>query len=127
MSNQIGLYLRDYLTGEKISFNFDSKWCELVKDEQIEHKANFQLPYKTTEDAIINLIRYLGLFPVNQSEKMKSGEKKHTLLLAGKLVTGQLLLVKILIGFTSELGCCANVIAKCADEGFSEIVLKSIC
>ena len=112
---------------DRINFNFDSKWCELTKDELSEHKQTFQLPYKTIEDAVTNLIKYLGLFPHSNTEKCKQGEKKHKLLLYGKLITGQLVLAQVIIGFTTELGCVANVIAKCADDTVPANVLKSIC
>lgn len=124
---EIGLYLRDYVTADKVSFNFDSKWAEITKDEVAEHKQTFQLPYKAMEDAISNTIKYLGLIPTSGTDKLKEGAKKHMLLLNGKLITGQLVLVKVMIGFAAELGCVANVIAKCVDESVSEIVLKSIC
>ena len=79
------------------------------------------------EDAISNTIKYLGLIPIGGTEKLKEGAKKHMLQLNGKLITGQLVLVKVMIGFAAELGCVASVIAKCVDESVSEIVLRSIC
>ena len=125
--NQIGFYFRDYVLSERINFNFDSKWCELAKDEVSEHQETFQLPYKTYDDVVNNMIKYLGLIPHSNTEKCKQGEKRHKLLLYGKLITGQLVLAQIMIGFTAELGCVAKVIAKCADETVPASVLKSIC
>ena len=123
----MGIYLRDYIAPEKVVFNFDNKWSEISKDEVAEHKQNFQLPYKTLEDSISNTIKYLGLLPIAGTDKTKAGSKKHSLLLNGKLITGQLVLVKVMIGFTADLGCVASVVAKCNDETVSDIVLKSIC
>lgn len=123
----MGIYLRDYIAPEKVTVNFDNKWSEISKDEVTEHKQSFQLPYKSFEESITNIIKYLSLAPIAASDKVKGTPKKHSLLLSGKLITGQLVLVKVMIGFAGDYGCVANVVAKCNDETVSDIVLKSIC
>lgn len=61
--------------------NFGAAWEELGGDYELED--TFQLPFKTMEEAVKQIVTYLGLQPCERSDKVPEGKSSHTLLLSG--------------------------------------------
>ena len=61
--------------------NFGAAWDELGPENELED--TYSLPFKTLEEAVKNIVSYLGLQPCERSDKVPEGKSSHTLLLSG--------------------------------------------
>merc|ERR1712203_675285 len=55
--------------------NFGAAWEEI--GEEFELEDTFQLPFKTMEEAVKNIVTYLGLQPCERSDKVAEGRSSH--------------------------------------------------
>merc|ERR1740131_892710 len=72
--------------------NFGAAWEELGQENELED--TFSLPFKTLEEAVKNIVIYLGLQPCERSDKVPEGKSSHTLLLSGVFRGGHQVLVR---------------------------------
>jgi len=61
--------------------NFGSAWEELGEGNELED--TYSLPFRTLDEAVKNIVMYLGLQPCERSDKVPEGKSSHTLLLSG--------------------------------------------
>ena len=61
--------------------NFAAAWEEIGEENELED--TYSLPFKTLDEAVKNIILYLGLQPCERSDKVPEGKSSHTLLLSG--------------------------------------------
>ena len=61
--------------------NFGAAWEELGEENELED--TYSLPFKTLDDAVKNIVMYLGLQPCERSDRVPEGKNSHTLLLSG--------------------------------------------
>ena len=61
--------------------NFGAAWEELGEENELED--TYSLPFKTLDEAVKNIVMYLGLQPCERSDKVPEGKSSHTLLLSG--------------------------------------------
>ena len=61
--------------------NFAAAWEELGEENELED--TYSLPFKTLDEAVKNIVMYLGLQPCERSDKVPEGKSSHTLLLSG--------------------------------------------
>merc|ERR1719285_1290105 len=79
--------------------NFGAAWEE--NGEEFELEDTFQLPFKTMEEAVKNIVTYLGLQPCERSDKVAEGRSSHTLLLSGMFRGGFEVLVRTKLSLRS--------------------------
>lgn len=66
-----------------IKGNFSAAWDELGAENELED--TFALSsMKTLEEAVKNIVQYLGLQACERSDKVPEGKSSHALLLSGK-------------------------------------------
>ena len=63
--------------------NFSAAWEEMGAENELEDTYALS-SMKTLEEAVKNIIQYLGLQPCERSDKIPEGKSSHALLLAGK-------------------------------------------
>ena len=61
--------------------NFGAAWEELGEENELED--TYVLPFNTLDEAVKNIVTYLGLQPCERSDKVPEGKSSHTLLLSG--------------------------------------------
>lgn len=65
--------------------NWSLAWEE-VEETYFEKEDTYSLSLMNTlEEAVKNIIQFLGLQPADRSDKVPEGKSTHTLLLAGKI------------------------------------------
>ena len=79
--------------------NFGAAWEELGEENELED--TFSLPFKTLEEAVKNIVVYLGLQPCERSDKVPGGKSSHTLLLSGVFR-----FVRFVIFLDTKIYCC---------------------
>lgn len=63
--------------------NFEAAWDEV--GDEFEKEETFTLStIKTLEEAVGNIVKFLGMHPCERSDKVPENKNTHTLLLAGK-------------------------------------------
>jgi coatomer protein complex subunit gamma len=65
--------------------NFGAAWEELGPTNELEDTYALS-SMKTLDEAVRNIIKFLGMQPCERSDKVPEGKSSHTLLLAGKSV-----------------------------------------
>uniref|UniRef100_A0A2K5CYG6 Coatomer subunit gamma n=1 Tax=Aotus nancymaae TaxID=37293 RepID=A0A2K5CYG6_AOTNA len=94
-----------------MKLNFEAAWDEV--GDEFEKEETFTLStIKTLEEAVGNIVKFLGMHPCERSDKVPDNKNTHTLLLAGNK------------HFTVLLR--SNLLAFCVDFGF-EVKLRILC
>ncbi len=82
MLEEVELTVADYIQ-RAMKANFGAAWEELGATNELED--TFALSsFKTLEDAVKNIVQFLGMQPCERSDKVPEGKSSHTLLLSGK-------------------------------------------
>lgn len=77
----IELGVADYVQ-RAMKTNFAAAWEEMGSTNELEDTYALS-SMKTLEEAIKNIIHFLGMQPCERSEKVPEGKSSHTLVLAG--------------------------------------------
>lgn len=100
--------------------NFEQVWEELGDDAEITE--TFELStVKTLQDAITELSEFLGMQPVDKSEKVPVGKSKHSLFLSGKFLGGVKLAARALMVQAPE-GVKIKFIVRSTDAEISSAI-----
>ena len=91
-----------------------------------EVTGTFQLPFKTTEEAVAGTIKSFGMSVCEDSGKPNVTEKVHNLLLSGLFLNLEMVLVRAAIGFSSEYGCVLKVTVRSLNQAVSRVVLECV-
>merc|ERR1711872_115020 len=102
--------------------NFGAAWEEI--GEEFELEDTFQLPFKTMEEAVKNIVTYLGLQPCERSDKVAEGRSSHTLLLSGMFRGGFEVLVRAKLALSD--GVAMQLTVRSQDQAVSEIMATAV-
>jgi len=102
--------------------NFGAAWDEL--GERNELADTFSLPIKTLEEAVKNLVLYLGLQACERSDKVPEGKSSHTLLLSGVFRGGVEVLARAKLALSDEVAMQLTV--RSEDPAVAEVMTTVI-
>eukprot|EP00092_Neocalanus_flemingeri_P023318 GFUD01025282.1.p1 GENE.GFUD01025282.1~~GFUD01025282.1.p1 ORF type:complete len:881 (-),score=286.45 GFUD01025282.1:147-2789(-) len=102
--------------------NFAAAWEELGQEHELED--TFSLPFKTLEEAVKNIVVYLGLQPCERSDKVPEGKSSHTLLLSGVFRGGHQVLVRAKLALSD--GVAMQLTVRAEDSMVAEIMATAV-
>ncbi|OWK02870.1 COPG1 [Cervus elaphus hippelaphus] len=103
--------------------NFEAAWDEV--GDEFEKEETFTLStIKTLEEAVGNIVRFLGMHPCERSDKVPDNKNTHTLLLAGVFRGGHDILVRSRLLLLDTV--TMQVTARSSEELPVDIVLASV-
>eukprot|EP00090_Calanus_glacialis_P024290 TRINITY_DN3771_c0_g1_i1.p1 TRINITY_DN3771_c0_g1~~TRINITY_DN3771_c0_g1_i1.p1 ORF type:complete len:881 (-),score=314.94 TRINITY_DN3771_c0_g1_i1:145-2787(-) len=102
--------------------NFGAAWEELGQENELED--TFSLPFKTLEEAVKNIVVYLGLQPCERSDKVPEGKSSHTLLLSGVFRGGHQVLVRTKLALSD--GVAMQLTVRAEDSMVAEIMTTAV-
>lgn len=104
--------------------NFGASWEEVGPDNEMEDTYALST-MKTLEDAVKNIIQYLGLQPCERSDKVPEGKSSHTLYLAGVFRGGHDALVRAKLAM-ADSGVTMQLTVRSTDPNVSEVLVSAI-
>ncbi|CAO2605803.1 Coatomer subunit gamma-1, partial [Lemmus lemmus] len=103
--------------------NFEAAWDEV--GEEFEKEETFTLStVKTLEEAVGNIVKFLGMHPCERSDKVPENKNTHTLLLAGVFRGGHDILVRSRLLLLDTV--TMQVTARSSEELPVDIILASV-
>ncbi|XP_010959568.2 coatomer subunit gamma-1 isoform X1 [Vicugna pacos] len=103
--------------------NFEAAWDEV--GDEFEKEETFTLStIKTLEEAVGNIVKFLGMHPCERSDKVPDNKNTHTLLLAGVFRGGHDILVRSRLLLLDTV--TMQVTARSSEELPVDIVLASV-
>jgi len=102
--------------------NFAAAWEELGEENELED--TYSLPFKTLDEAVKNIVMYLGLQPCERSDKVPEGKSSHTLLLSGVFRGGHGVLVRAKLALSDTVAMQLSVRAE--DAQVAEIMATAV-
>lgn len=104
--------------------NFAASWEEVGTENELEDTYALST-MSTLEEAIKNIIQYLGLQPCERSDKVPEGKSSHTLYLAGIYRGGHDALVRAKLALDSS-GVTMQLTVRSTDPSVSEVLATAI-
>uniref|UniRef100_A0A8C5LCC7 Coatomer subunit gamma n=1 Tax=Jaculus jaculus TaxID=51337 RepID=A0A8C5LCC7_JACJA len=103
--------------------NFEAAWDEV--GDEFEKEETFTLStIKTLEEAVGNIVKFLGMHPCERSDKVPDNKNTHTLLLAGVFRGGHDILVRSRLLLLDTV--TMQVTARSSEELPVDIILASV-
>lgn len=103
--------------------NFASAWKELEEAPATDN--TFELPsMKSLEDAVSQIISFLGMKPCEHSDRVKSDKSTHVLYLAGVYIGGHTVLARARLAFDN--GVTLKLSVRSTDESVCELVSSAV-
>uniref|UniRef100_A0A8C5F2A2 Coatomer subunit gamma n=1 Tax=Gopherus evgoodei TaxID=1825980 RepID=A0A8C5F2A2_9SAUR len=103
--------------------NFGAAWDEV--GDEFEKEETFTLStIKTLEEAVSNIVKFLGMQPCERSDKVPDNKNSHTLYLAGVFRGGHDLLVRSRLVLTDTV--TMQVTARSGEELPVDIIMASV-
>ena len=119
--------LRDQIRGfGGRNFDFSGAWEAAAARNFVTHEQIFALGQNVTtlEEAIQSLLVFLGLEPVERSDRVKSGATQHTLLLSGVFRGGKEVLARAKLALTDQVTMQLTV--RSQDPDIAELIISSV-
>ncbi|XP_041349457.1 LOW QUALITY PROTEIN: coatomer subunit gamma-2-like [Gigantopelta aegis] len=104
--------------------NFAASWEEVGPDNELEDTYALST-MNSLEEAIKNIIQYLGMQPCERSDKLPEGKSSHTLFLAGVFRGGHDALVRAKLALTDS-GVTMQLTVRSTDPYVSEVLATAI-
>uniref|UniRef100_A0A2K6UGF9 Coatomer subunit gamma n=1 Tax=Saimiri boliviensis boliviensis TaxID=39432 RepID=A0A2K6UGF9_SAIBB len=106
-----------------MKLNFEAAWDEV--GDEFEKEETFTLStIKTLEEAVGNIVKFLGMHPCERSDKVPDNKNTHTLLLAGVFRGGHDILVRARLLLLDTV--TMQVTARSLEELPVDIILASV-
>nr|KAF6470994.1 COPI coat complex subunit gamma 1 [Molossus molossus] len=106
-----------------MKLNFEAAWDEV--GDEFEKEETFTLSTtKTLEEAVGNIVKFLGMHPCERSDKVPDNKNTHTLLLAGVFRGGHDILVRSRLLLLDTV--TMQVTARSSEELPVDIILASV-
>jgi len=102
--------------------NFGPAWEELGEENELSD--TFSLPMKTLDEAVKNIVLFLGLQACERSDKVPEGKSSHTLLLSGMFRGGVEVLVKAKLALSD--GVAMQLTVRSEDANVSELMTTAV-
>ncbi|KAJ8687617.1 hypothetical protein QAD02_023411 [Eretmocerus hayati] len=105
---------------------FSALWESAAQREFEEHEQIFALGASVTtiEAAIQSLVTFLGLEPMEKSDRVKPGATQHTLLLAGMFRGGKEVIARAKLALTDQVTMQFTV--RSSDPEIAELMISSV-
>jgi coatomer subunit gamma len=105
--------------------SFGTAWEEMGTENELQE--TFSLPLiRTLDEAVRNIISFLGLQPCEWSDKVPDGKSSHTLLLSGVFRGGYEVLVRAKLALSPEGGVTMQLSVRSGDAEVSELVASAV-
>ncbi|KAJ8302194.1 hypothetical protein KUTeg_021181 [Tegillarca granosa] len=104
--------------------NFGASWEEVGPENELEDTYALST-MKTLEDAVKNIIQFMGMQPCERSDKVPEGKSSHTLYLAGVYRGGHDALVRAKLVVTDS-GVNMQLTVRSTDPHVSEVLATAI-
>ncbi|KAK6174948.1 hypothetical protein SNE40_013500 [Patella caerulea] len=108
-----------------IKANFGASWEEVGPENELEDTYALS-SMSTLEEAVKNIIQYLGMQPCERSDKVPEGKSSHTLYLAGVFRGGHDALVRAKLALTDDSGVTMQLTVRSTDPNVSEVLATAI-
>ncbi len=82
MLEDLEITVADYVQ-RAMKANFAAAWEEIGEENELEDTYALS-SMKTLDEAVRNIVKFLGMQPCERSDKVQEGRSSHTLLLAGQ-------------------------------------------
>jgi len=103
--------------------NFSSAWEEMGAENELEDTYSLA-SMKTLEEAVKNIVLYLGLQPCERSDKVAEGKSSHTLLLSGVYRGGHEVLVRAKLALSE--GVAMQLTVRSENPSVSEVMATAV-
>jgi len=104
--------------------NFAASWEEVGPENELEDTYALST-MNTLEEAIKNIIQYIGLQPCERSDKVPEGKSSHSLYLAGVFRGGHDALVRAKLALDSS-GVTMQLTVRSTDPNVSEVLATAV-
>lgn len=106
--------------------NFITSWDEINPDCEVEETYALS-SFKTIEDAIKNIINFMGMQPCDRSDKVMEGKSSHTLYLAGifRGINEVLVRAKLALASNTE-GVTMKLSVRCENREVAEFIASAV-
>ncbi|ESO90558.1 hypothetical protein LOTGIDRAFT_191967 [Lottia gigantea] len=105
--------------------NFGASWEEVGPENELEDTYALS-SMNSLEEAVKNIVLYLGMQPCERSDKVPEGKSSHTLYLAGVFRGGHDALVRAKLALTDDSGVTMQLTVRSSDPNVSEILASAI-
>ncbi|GAB6020673.1 Coatomer subunit gamma-2 [Chamberlinius hualienensis] len=106
--------------------NFSAAWEEVGPTNELEDTYALSTT-KTLDDAVKNIIQFLGMQPCERSDRVTEGKSSHTLLLSGIYRGGHDVLVRARLALGNQGdGVTMNLTVRSSDPHVSEVIASAI-
>lgn len=103
--------------------NFAASWEEVGAENELED--TFALSMSSLEEAIKNIIQYMGMQPCERSDKVVEGKNTHVLLLAGIYRGGHDVLVRSKLVF-NDGGVAMQLTIRSTDASVPDVIAQAV-
>ena len=104
--------------------NFGASWEEIGPENELEDTFALST-VKSLEDAVKNIIQFMGMQPCERSDKVPEGKNSHTLFLSGVYRGGHDALVRAKLAM-SDSGVTMQLTVRSTDPYVSEVLVTAI-
>lgn len=104
--------------------NFSASWEEVGPENELEDTYALST-MKTLEDAVKQIIQFMGMQPCERSDKIAEGKSSHTLYLAGVYRGGHDALVRAKLALSNN-GVTMQLTVRSSDPDASEVLATAI-
>ncbi|XP_072181586.1 coatomer subunit gamma-2-like [Diadema setosum] len=102
--------------------NFLASWEEVGDENEMEE--TYGLSSKSLEEAVKDIVSFLGMQPCERSDKVNENKSSHTLYLAGVFRGGHDTLVRARLALQDTV--TMHITVRSADAGVSELIASSV-
>lgn len=103
--------------------NFGASWEEVGSENELED--TFALSMPSLEEAIKNIIQFMGMQPCERSDKVVEGKNTHVLLLAGIYRGGHDVLVRSRLVF-NDGGVAMQLTIRSSDASVPQVIAQAV-
>ncbi len=104
--------------------NFPAAWEEVGPSNELEDTYALST-MRTLEEAVRNIVKFLGMQPCERSDKVPEGKSSHTLLLAGVFRGGVEVLARAKLAL-SEGSVTMQLTVRSEDPDVSELITSTV-
>nr|XP_042907541.1 coatomer subunit gamma-2 [Parasteatoda tepidariorum] len=121
---ELDIVLSDHIQ-KVLKTNFSAAWEEITAKNELEDTYAFNL--KTLEDAVKNVLQFLGMQPCERSDKIPENKSSHVLFLSGVYRGGHMVLVRAKLAVRADTeGVTMNIAVRSSDPNVSEVIASAI-
>eukprot|EP00831_Metopus_contortus_P036837 TRINITY_DN2907_c0_g1_i1.p1 TRINITY_DN2907_c0_g1~~TRINITY_DN2907_c0_g1_i1.p1 ORF type:complete len:235 (+),score=46.20 TRINITY_DN2907_c0_g1_i1:147-851(+) len=119
---------KDYVKGIELNLKEYEEQLKALKSSKsvAENSQNYQIAYKSLEEAVKALSIFFGLSAVKGSEQVQLGAKMHTMQLAGNVPNEGLIFALLKIKMGGKYGCVLSLNVCASNKDLCNLILASV-